>query len=1046
MKNKKIRFLSLILSANLCLSYVPISYANEFDIPVDVKDNSIEYIEYQTTNDEDFKNSTSVFAKLASEYKVTIPKIIILSGTDKKADYFVKIQGDIAGYEEIEVVPDDSFLLKTTGKADQTAIIDQDKTTWTVHNFDKNANGTVSAQDITAGKWQGTFNFNITFKENGIVKENKLSLDVENESLAMGAGQTTKIQAFYNGKDVTEDVTWTSDNNNIKVNDGIITTSALAKPGDTANITAELENKDNLSAMLEKIGIVSAFAGESNKIASFTVTIVSIDFENETGNKIENIEILPGNSAKVSAKLVPELDDTVSWSYTAPAGISLKKNKNEVEIFVSSDMPVGKVYNIIATYGDYSNIINLTIKDPHIHEEKEPIEENIVEATCLENGSYDEVIYCNTCGKQLSKTHFVIKKLGHNYKDVVTMPTHSQKGFTTHTCTRCGDTFTDSEVDIIPHTYDNGIITKAPTCEEDGIKTFTCSCGDSYTVVLKAQGHTEGSAVKENEIAATCLENGSYENVSYCTVCNKKLSSVVKVVNKLGHNYKNVVTSPTCTEKGFTTHICSRCNDTYKDSYTNALDHNWTVSVKTAATCDSDSTEAYICTRCSDTKVTHDTKKLGHTKTNKKVVNPTCTAQGYTQYTCGNCGKVFTEDVKASLGHEYINGKCTRCGDFNVEMLEAGLYSVNNGTYTQISSWQQLLNNNTYKVNNGTLTFCDWNSTTAYSAHYSDLGTNTFLVIDKSVKTIQESSLKNAQISGLYIPESVTKITSIRDLKKLSTIYVSKNSNSFVVKDGVLFTKNMKTLVLAPRTVTGSYTIPSSVQTVQSMAFECSKYSSITIPEGVLKLENGCMRNMSNVTIIYIPKTVQTLTGAFAGDPKLMEYVLDSTNPYFTLNDGVIYSKDMKTILSCPQGRTAALNIPNTVTAIAANTCDGCTKLSAVTMTNNVGTIGWGAFRNCKSLTTITIPNKIKRLENCLFSGVQFANITIPANVEFIDTNALSGSKKVTFEDTSHKWEAVFVTGGNTNSKIPSGQVYLTDPAQNATYFNNSSYYKWYRR
>ena len=379
-------------------------------------------------------------------------------------------------------------------------------------------------------------------------------------------------------------------------------------------------------------------------------------------------------------------------------------------------------------------------------------------------------------------------------------------------------------------------------------------------------------------------------------------------------------------------------------------------------------------------------------------------------------------------------------------MLEAGLYSVNNGTYTQISSWQQLLNNNTYKVNNGTLTFSNWNSTTAYSSRCTDLGTDTFLVIDKSVKTIQESSLKNAQISGLYIPESVTKITYIRDLNRLSTIYVSKNSNNFVVKDGVLFTKNMKTLILAPRTVTGSYTIPSSVQTVQSMAFERSSYSSITIPEGVLKLENGCMRYMPNITIIYIPKTVQTLTSAFANDPKLMEYVLDSANPYFTLNDGVIYSKDMKTLLSCPQGRTAALNIPNTVTAIAANACDGCINLSAVTMTNNVETIGWGAFRDCKALTTITLPNKIKRLENCLFSNVKFANITIPASVEFIDTNALHGPQKVTFEDTLHKWEAVFVTGGATNSKIPSGQVYLTDPVQNATYFNNSGYYKWYKR
>ena len=50
-------------------------------------------------------------------------------------------------------------------KSDQVATIFQDKTTWKVLDFNTNANGLISAKDLTAGKWSGTFNFNISFEQ-----------------------------------------------------------------------------------------------------------------------------------------------------------------------------------------------------------------------------------------------------------------------------------------------------------------------------------------------------------------------------------------------------------------------------------------------------------------------------------------------------------------------------------------------------------------------------------------------------------------------------------------------------------------------------------------------------------------------------------------------------------------------------------------------------------------------------------------------------------------------------------------------------------------
>ena len=60
----------------------------------------------------------------------------------------------------------------------------------------------------------------------------------------------------------------------------------------------------------------------------------------------------------------------------------------------------------------------------------------------------------------------------HSYKAVVTAPTCTEKGYTTHTCS-CGDSYVDTYVDALGHAWNNGKVTKEPTETETGVKTFT---------------------------------------------------------------------------------------------------------------------------------------------------------------------------------------------------------------------------------------------------------------------------------------------------------------------------------------------------------------------------------------------------------------------------------------------------------------------------------------------------------------------------------------------------------------------------------------------
>lgn len=116
----------------------------------------------------------------------------------------------------------------------------------------------------------------------------------------------------------------------------------------------------------------------------------------------------------------------------------------------------------------------------------------------------------------------------------MTAPTCLEKGYTTHTCTRCSDNFVDTYVDalgheLIPHEG------KDANCESIGWNAFdTCSrCDYSTYVEIPAWGHTPGEIVIENKIEATETENGSYDEVIYCTVCSKELQRTTKIINKL---------------------------------------------------------------------------------------------------------------------------------------------------------------------------------------------------------------------------------------------------------------------------------------------------------------------------------------------------------------------------------------------------------------------------------------------------------------------------------------------------------------------------------
>ncbi len=109
------------------------------------------------------------------------------------------------------------------------------------------------------------------------------------------------------------------------------------------------------------------------------------------------------------------------------------------------------------------------------------------------------------------------------------------------------------------------------------------------------------------------------------------------------HNYKTVITPPTCTEQGYTTYTC-HCGDSYVDDYTDALGHSYT-SVVTPPTCTEQGYTTYTC-HCSDSYVDDYTDALGHLwNDGETVIHPTTSSVGEMLYTCTVCGAEEREEI-----------------------------------------------------------------------------------------------------------------------------------------------------------------------------------------------------------------------------------------------------------------------------------------------------------------------------------------------------------------------------------------------------------------
>lgn len=271
------------------------------------------------------------------------------------------------------------------------------------------------------------------------------------------------------------------------------------------------------------------------------------------------------------------------------------------------------------------------------------IKTNTVAPTCT-TGGYD-VYTCERCGKTEHRNEVPAIAGGHTYQFTKTVaPTCTEQGYDVYTCSKCGNTEKRNVKPIDSSNHNYTVTVSAPTCTEKGYTKHTCSrCGNTYNDnYINASGHSFTNYVLDGN--ATCTQDGTM--TAKCDKCSET-NTIPAPGSKLGHDYAQTVTPATCVSGGYTTYVCTRCNDTYVGNHVDAIGHSYN-NVVTPPTCTAGGYTTHTCVRGDHTYVDSQTSPLGHSYT-ATVVAATTTSQGYTVYTCTRCGVNYVSDYTPVL-------------------------------------------------------------------------------------------------------------------------------------------------------------------------------------------------------------------------------------------------------------------------------------------------------------------------------------------------------------------------------------------------------------
>lgn len=500
-----------------------------------------------------------------------------------------------------------------------------------------------------------------------------------NPTAEVNVGETFALTAKMMPENTTDSITWKSSDSTVASvsSAGVITAKKVGNVTVTATTTSGIKAtcevsvlKPSTSISLDKTEVIIN-KGTSEALIS---TILPADSTDGVIWKSSNESVATVNNGVVTAVgkgtaiITAKADSGVSA--TCVINVLIPSTTVQLDKALATIIE-GATLKLNATMGpdETTDTVIWTSSAPEIASVS-----NSGVVSALANGEA-VIIATATSGKTAECKVTVI----HNIIDTVTEPTCTEGGFTTHTCSFCGYTYTDSETESNGHNIID-VEAKEPTCIEAGWNAYEYCTECDYTTYeeISADNHSFGNWITARE--ATCTENGLEYRV--CEDCSVIEHNVIPAKTHKWDTKYTVDKEPTCTTAGAKSIHCTACNETKSSMVIPATGHTKVIDSAVESTCTATGlTQGSHCSVCNAVLVAQETVAIkNHSYGDWITVKaPTCTDDGFDYRECKDCGFIENRNVNEN-GHNwernYTIDKAATCTETGEKSIHCSVCDV----------------------------------------------------------------------------------------------------------------------------------------------------------------------------------------------------------------------------------------------------------------------------------------------------------------------------------------------------------------------------------
>ena len=356
--------------------------------------------------------------------------------------------------------------------------------------------------------------------------------------------------------------------------------------------------------------------------------------------------------------------------------------------------------------------------------------------------------------------------------------------------------------------------------------------------------------------------------------------------------------------------------------------------------------------------------------------------------------------------------------------IPAGTDDISDGAFAQITNLTAITvdaGNSKYTAADGIL--YETNSGNKYLKAYPVAKAGTDFTVPNGTYGVSTNAFQLAKnLTTITLPASIQDLPTSAEANgftsaaNLTAIKVDAGNANFKDEDGVVLTKDGKTLVAYPFSRRGVpdphyngpvstmhagevYTIPNSVETIAKGAFAQVQHITAVKLNNVKKISAGAFYSVRNLRNVELGASVETIEdGAITGSPDFTRFAVDGNNPNYTADaEGIIYTKNKEELVLYPSGRAGEYTTLPTTKKIRKRAFYYAQKVAKVNFNSALEDIDNDAFQVTSALQEITFesPSNLKRIGTWVFYNSGLTKLELPASLKEIGSTAFGSNKNL---------------------------------------------------